>query len=265
MKKNTFNEQEIQSLLKDAQSGEKDAASELVERFQPLVLSIVNKYSRKVNEREDVVQVGMMGLTKAIQKFDLELEGKFISYAVPTIAGEIKRYFRDCTWDVHVPRRVKEFYMHVNKAVNELSEQLQRSPKVSEIAEYLEVKEDVVLETMELMSGYNSLSLEAPVEGGTTDGAPSTYYDYQGIMDDNYEKFEDHLVLKQSLNYLTAQERDIVELLFFENWTQTEVADKFGVSQMHISRMRRKILLKLKNTIRAHDNIDMPQRFSKNA
>ena len=100
---------------------------------------------------------------------------------------------------------------------------------------------------------------------GTTDGAPSTYNDYQGMIDDNYEKFEDHLVLKQSLNYLTAQEREIVELLFFKNWTQTEVADKFGVSQMHISRMRRKILLKLKNTIRAHDHLDMPQRFSKNA
>ncbi|MBM7700453.1 SigB/SigF/SigG family RNA polymerase sigma factor [Kurthia huakuii] len=264
MEKKTFDEKEVQTLLFAAQNDDKEAATKLVERFKPLVLSIVNKYSRKVSEREDVVQVGMVGLTKAIQKFDLSVDRKFISYAVPTIAGEIKRYFRDCTWDVHVPRRVKEFYMHVNRAINDLNEHLQRSPNVNEIAEHLQVKEDIVLETMELMNGYNTLSLEATVDSGAV-GAPSTYYDYQGVVDSNYEKFENHLVLKQSLQYLSTQEREIVELLFFENWTQMEVAHKFGVSQMHISRMRRKILMKLKNMIHVHDGMYSAQYFSKKA
>lgn len=264
MENKTFEENEIQTLLFAAQHHDKEAATKLVERFKPLVLSIVNKYSRKVSEREDVVQVGMVGLTKAIQKFDFTMDRKFISYAVPTITGEIKRYFRDCTWDVHVPRRIKEFYMHVNRAINVLNESLQRSPNVNEIATYLQVKEDVVLETMELMNGYNTLSLEATVDSAS-EGVPSTYYDYQGVIDSNYEKFENHLVLKQTLRYLSPKEREIVELLFFENWTQTEVAHKFDVSQMHVSRMRRKILLKLKNMIHVHEGMYSGQHFSKKA
>lgn len=243
-----LSEDKIALLLEAAQDGNQEAAAVLVRTFRPLVLSLVNKYSRRTSEKEDIIQVAMMGLTKAIQKFDLSTDKKFISYAVPTVVGEIKRYFRDCTWDVHVPRRVKEFYMHVNKAKNVLEEQLERSPRVDEIAVHLQVKEEVVLETMELMGGYNALSLETPLEGDGSERA-ATYYDYEGVKDDNYARVENRLALNKALMDLTPQEREIVDLLFFKEQTQTEVAEAFGVSQMHISRLRRKVLVKLKKII----------------
>lgn len=223
--------------------------TELVNRYQPLVESLASKFSRRNETLEDLVQVGMIGLISAFNRFDESCGSHFESFAVPTIIGEIKRYMRDKTWSVHVPRRVKELGPRVKNAVEHLTVQLQRSPQVAEIAAYLNISEEEVLESMEMARSYNALSVDSPIEIDS-DGSMVTLLDLIGSVETGYERIEQQLVLNKAFDALNERERRIVQMTFFENLSQKQVGEALGISQMHVSRLQRRALHKLKNAIR---------------
>ena len=192
----------------------------------------------------------MLGLLGAIRRYDSEFGRSFEAFAVPTIIGEIKRYMRDKTWAIHVPRRIKELGPKIKSAVETLTIVLQRSPLVSEIANYLEVEEDDVLEAMEMGRSYQALSmdhmLEADSEGGTV-----TLFDLIGQNDDGYEKTDQRLLVKEALSILTEREKEIVQFTYIEQLSQKEAGKILGISQMHVSRIQRKAIKKLQEAIMA--------------
>lgn len=248
---NYASEENIRHWIAEAQNGNCEAKEKLVHNFNPLVMSLVNKYRHSSPEKEELMQIGVLGLLKAIERFDLTAENRFIGYAIPTILGELRRYFRDETWDVHVPRRVKELYKHVNKALYDLYVKYERSPTIPEMATYLEVDEEAILETMELMSGYKALSLETPLDSGSGDGSVTSIYDLHGEIDRDFEKAEEMITANQIFSVLSPLERVVIHSLYMEELTQTKVAEKLNISQMQVSRTRRRALQKLKNAVYA--------------
>lgn len=250
---NYASEQIIREWIEQAQNNDSVAKENLVHNFHPLVISLVNKYRHSSPEKEELIQIGMVGLLKAIQRFDLTASNRFIGYAIPTILGELRRYFRDETWDVHVPRRVKELYNHVNRALHELYVKYERSPKISEIADHLEVDEEAVLETIELMSGYKALSLETPVEANANGSSSASIYELHGEIDCHFEKVEEAITANQIFSVLTPLEKIVIHDLYMDECTQTQVAARLGISQMQVSRTRRRALQKLKNAVYAEE------------
>lgn len=240
---------EVFEWIKAAQRNDEHAKERLIYNFQPLVSSLVQRYSKHLKNNEEIMQVGMLGLIKAVQRFDLQMRNNFMSYAIPTIAGEIKRHFRDCTWDIHVPRYVKENYMHVNKANYALHQLLERKPTHKEIADYLQVEEWRVKEVMELQSYYSALSLESTTVNTSVDDGELTLIDFIGKCDEELEKIEKIITLNVVFSYLTKEERNVLRGLYYENKTQTNLAREMKVSQMHISRVQRRAIRKLKNAI----------------
>ena len=246
---NYASEKQIRQWIADAQNNCTIAKEYLVRNFHPLVISLVNKYRHSSPEKEELIQIGMLGLLKAIQRFDLTVSNRFIGYAIPTILGELRRYFRDETWDVHVPRRVKELYNHVNRALHELYILYERSPTIQEISDHLQVDEEAVLETLELMSGYKALSLETPVETNSNGSTSAAIYELHGEIDAHFEKIEEAITANQIFSVLTPLEKIVIHSLYIEECTQTQVAAKLGISQMQVSRTRRRALQKLKNAV----------------
>jgi RNA polymerase sigma-B factor len=232
------------------ETGDDEAQTNLVLHYERLVQSIARKYSNGKSFHEDIFQVGMLGLLGAIRRYDSEFGRSFEAFAVPTIIGEIKRYMRDKTWAIHVPRRIKELGPKIKSAVETLTIVLQRSPLVSEIANYLEVEEDDVLEAMEMGRSYQALSmdhmLEADSEGGTV-----TLFDLIGQNDDGYEKTDQRLLVKEALSILTEREKEIVQFTYIEQLSQKEAGKILGISQMHVSRIQRKAIKKLQEAIMA--------------
>ena len=174
----------------------------------------------------------------------------FEAFAVPTIVGEIKRFLRDKTWAVHVPRRIKELGPKIKSAVEALTIEMQRSPLVSEIAEYLDTDEELVLEAMEMGRSYQALSmdhtLEADSEGGTV-----TLFDIIGESDDGFERTDHRLVVANALNVLSEREKQIIQYTYIEQMSQKEAGERLGISQMHVSRLQRKAIKKLQEAIMA--------------
>ena len=220
----------------------------LVLHFEGLVHSLARKYSQSRGNHEDLAQVGMIGLLMAAERFDAEFGKTFEAFAIPTIIGEIKRYIRDKTWSVHVPRRIKELGPKINRAVETLTNDLQRSPTVQDIASYLEVTEEEVLETMEMTKSYRALSVDYKHE---SDGEGNTVsiLDLVGLEDEYYEKVDLHMMLEKIFPVLDKREQEILKLIFFENLSQKEVGELLGISQMHVSRLQRKALKKLKEEL----------------
>lgn len=229
--------------------GDREAQEQLVTQFRDLVESVAYKFSRGQELYEDLVQVAMIGLLAAITRYDPEVGRSFESFAVPTIVGEVKRHIRDKTWSVHVPRRIKELGPRIKKAVEQLTINLQRSPLVTEIAEYLEVTPEEILETMEMGRSYQAVSMDSPIES-STEGNPLTLFDLVGTEDEAFEKIDKQLLLEKIFQVLSSREREILELIFFENLSQKQVGDRLGISQMHVSRLQRRALKKLRQTIR---------------
>ncbi|MCH5585389.1 RNA polymerase sigma factor SigB [Shimazuella sp. AN120528] len=229
--------------------GDREAQEQLVTQFRDLVESVAYKFSRGQELYEDLVQVAMIGLLAAIKRYDPEVGRSFESFAVPTIVGEVKRHIRDKTWSVHVPRRIKELGPRIKKAVEQLTINLQRSPLVTEIAEYLEVTPEEILETMEMGRSYQAVSMDSPIES-STEGNPLTLFDLVGAEDEAFEKIDKQLLLEKIFQSLSSREREILELIFFENLSQKQVGDRLGISQMHVSRLQRRALKKLRQTIR---------------
>lgn len=246
----TLDEQAVVKLIEQFQKdGDEKAQEQLVNHFREMVETLASKFVRGSEPFEDLVQVGMIGLLSSIRRYDPKLGKSFEAFAVPTIVGEIKRHIRDKTWSVHVPRRIKELGPRIKAAVEELTTKLQRSPRVSEIAEYLEVTEEEVLETMEMGRSYQAVSVDSPIEANS-DGSQVTLLDLVGTEDDGYDQIDKKLLLEKAFHVLSEREREILRMTFFENLSQKQVGDHLGISQMHVSRLQRRALKKLRQAIR---------------
>lgn len=229
---------------------DEEIQEKIVYRYKDLVGSIARKYSRNSTFHEDLVQVGMIGLLAAVSRYDETFGKTFESFAIPTIIGEIKRFLRDKTWSVHVPRRIKELGPKIKKAVDELTAIHQKSPTIAQIAEYLDVSEEEVLETMEMGKSYKALSVdreaEADSEGGTV-----AILDLIGNEDEGYENIDQRMLLEKVLPILSEREQLILKYTYFENKSQKETGEILGISQMHVSRLLRRSLLKLREAIQS--------------
>jgi len=218
---------------------------ELVVAHLNLVRFLALKFANRGEPLDDLVQVGTVGLLKAIDRFELDRGVEFTTYATPTIVGEIKRYFRDKGWAVKVPRRLQELNLAVNRASEKLAVEFGRSPTVAELARALDATEEEILEAQELGQAYNLLSLDSEVSG-EGDKKSQTLADTVGITDAGLEMLEDRANLEAAFHVLTGRERVIIYLRFYESVSQTEIAKRLNVSQMHVSRLQAKALEKLR-------------------
>jgi RNA polymerase sigma-B factor len=216
----------------------------LVEQYIGLVEFLARRFKNRGEPLEDLVQVGTIGLLKAIDRFDLEREVEFSTYATPTIVGELKRHFRDKGWAVRVPRRLQELHLELTKVVGMLGQELGRSPTVAEIAEACSTDEETVLEGLEIAQAYNFTSLDAPIE--SDDGGSTSFADQLGEQDEHLENLEYRASLAPEITKLPERERTILHLRFFKGLTQSEIADKLGISQMHVSRLLNRTLMQLR-------------------
>lgn len=240
---------DINALIRSHQEeGDQVAQTRLVEHYQKLIESLAYRYSKGKSHHEDLVQVGMVGLLGAIKRFDVSFERRFEAFLVPTVVGEIKRYLRDKTWSVHVPRRIKEIGPKIKNANDELTNRLERSPQISEIADHLEVSEEDVLEAMEMGQSYNALSVDHSIEADK-DGSTVTLLDVMGQSDDNYDLSEKRLILEKVLPILSEREREIIQFTFMEGLSQKETGERVGLSQMHVSRLQRTAINKLRQAV----------------
>ena len=214
------------------------AREELITRYLPLVKSLARRFASRGQAVEDLIQVGSIGLIKAIDRFDLERGVELSTYATPTILGEIKRYFRDKGWAVKVPRALQDLNVRLNRVMEQLTVELKRSPTMTELAAATGVTEEEVVEALESGRAYSSVSIYS---GGTGDEEESLeLLDVLGAEEEAYEVFERRRVLAPAMGRLDPRERLILHLRFFEGMTQTQVAARIGISQMHVSRLIRK-------------------------
>ncbi|WP_232818710.1 RNA polymerase sigma factor SigB [Exiguobacterium flavidum] len=227
--------------------------AQLLARYSDLVEALARKFSRGRPIHDDLVQVGMIGLLAALRRFDKEFGRSFESFAVPTIIGEIKRFIRDKTWSVHVPRRIKELGPKIKKAVEELTTDLQRSPRIDEIAAHLEVSEEEVLETLEMGKSYQALSVDSSIEADQ-EGSTVTLLDLVGKQENGYDSVDQKLILEKAFAVLTDRERSILECAYYRNMSQKETGELLGISQMHVSRLQRRALQKLREAIKVEPN-----------
>ncbi len=236
-------------LLRYHRHGDHGAREELVRRMLPLARRMARRYHRSDESFDDLVQVATVGLIKAIDRFDPARETAFSSYAVPTMLGELKRYFRDNGWAVHVPRGMQERVMQVDGTVKQLSRELGRSPSVAEIAESIGSTAELVLEAMEASSAYDAVSLDSHRFGDDGDG--ETYAESIGAEDERFEMVEYGATIAPTLAALPARDRMVLRLRFVDDLTQAEIAERVGVSQMHVSRLIRRALERLR-TVAEH-------------
>jgi RNA polymerase sigma-B factor len=220
---------------------------ELITMYLNLVRYLASRFRNRGEPIDDLIQVGTIGLIKAIDRFDIDRQVEFTTYATPTIQGEIKRHFRDKGWAIKVPRRLQELSFKVNQAVDVLTQQHQHSPTIPEIAAYLGVSSEEVLEAMETSEAYNFVSLETD-RGG--DGSDSfSILEYVGKDDALMAVIDDRTTLSAAFKKLTPQEQRVLYLRFFEGLTQTEIARQLEISQMQVSRLLRRTLRILRENI----------------
>jgi RNA polymerase sigma-B factor len=249
----------VYELIIDFQKTENQSSQlALVEHYTGLVQTLANKYSKGKSFHEDLKQVGMIGLLGAIRRYDPTIGKPFEAFAIPTIIGEIKRFLRDKTWSVHVPRRIKELGPRIKVAVDALTNEYQRSPKVQEIADYLDVTEEEILETMEMGKSYQALSVDHSIEADS-EGSTVTLLDIVGSQEEGYERVNQKLMLQSVMHVLTDREKDIINCTFIKNMSQKETGEQLGISQMHVSRLQRRAIQKLKEAL----SNDMPPELSK--
>jgi RNA polymerase sigma-B factor len=232
--------------------GDRSAHEQLVQRFTPLARSLARRYAHTSEPFEDLLQVASLGLLKALERFDPEREIAFASFAVPTILGELRRYFRDSSWGVHVPRDLQERALAVGSAQEQLSGERGRAPTVSELAEYLELGSEQVLDALLAGQAYDALPLDAPARCAHDDHDRLTQLDTLGSEDERYELIELDATLIAALKHLPARERTIIRLRFIEELSQAEIGRRVGISQMQVSRLLRRSLAQLRLLAQAH-------------
>jgi RNA polymerase sigma-B factor len=238
------------------EEGDLAARDQLIEQYMSLVRSLARRYAYRGEQLDDLVQIGAIGLIKAIDRFDLERGVELTTYATPNIIGEIKRHFRDKGWSVRVPRGLQELSVQLSRLVEQLTVQLGRSPTIAEIAKEAGVEEEQVLEALESGRAYSSVSLSA---GGVGDeDGDLDPLETIGTEEHQYEVSEDRAVLEPGFRVLDERERRILHLRFFEGLTQSQIAQQIGISQMHVSRLIRRALEKIRDEIAFEE--DTPER-----
>ncbi|AGL18062.1 SigB/SigF/SigG family RNA polymerase sigma factor [Actinoplanes sp. N902-109] len=220
---------------------------EAIRTWLPLARHLAHRYTGRGEPDDDLLQIATLGLIKAIDRFDPSRGIEFVGFAIPTVLGEIRRHFRDRTWSVRVPRRMQELRLAITEASNALTQTLGRSPTVPDIAKHLNITEEEVLEGLEGARAYSARSLSIPV---TEDGS-TTLGDTLGETDHDMELAELRVALGPAMATLEERERTILSLRFFGNLTQSEIAERIGVSQMHISRLITRSLAKLRTQLNA--------------
>ena len=222
---------------------------ELVGRFMPLARRLASRYAGGAEPFDDLVQVASVGLVKSIDRYDPEHGTAFSTFAVPTILGELKRHFRDRGWSVHVPRDLQERILKVERALSELPSRLGRAPTIADIAERLDVTEEEVLEAMHASQGHHSVSLDA--SGSMPDGEePAPLRERIGAEDIGFDTVEYGVAIGEALAETSERDRMILHYRFVEDLTQSEIAERVGVSQMHVSRILRATLDRLREAVR---------------
>src|SRR5690625_3794985 len=243
-------EHDIYEWIKIIQANPDDKVTQekIVKTYEKLVHSLAHRYSKNQSHHEDLFQVGMIGLLVAVKRYDGSFGGTFETFAIPTIIGEIKRFIRDKTWSVHVPRRIKELGPRINRAVDELTNSLQRSPTVADIANHLDESEEAVMETMEMTKSYKALWVDYRHEMDAEGGAISLL-ELVGSDEDSYHQADIHMLLESVLPVLPEREQQILKFLFYDNLSQKEVGELLDMSQMHVSRLQRRSLRKLREVL----------------
>ncbi|GAA2594386.1 MULTISPECIES: RNA polymerase sigma factor SigF [Streptomyces] len=222
------------------------ARNTLIEMNMSLVRFAAGRFRGRGNDMEDIVQTGMIGLIKAIDRFELSREVEFTSFALPYIVGEIKRFFRDTTWAVHVPRRLQELRVELARAREELSSRLDREPTVAELATLMNIGEREVVEGQIASNGYHSSSLDAALTGDGPEHGESVLADFIGVEEDGLRLVEDFHSLAPLMAELSDRDREIIHLRFVEEATQAEIGERLGCSQMHVSRLIKRIITRLR-------------------
>src|SRR3954468_4165041 len=230
------------------EDGDFDARQELIERHVGFVRRLAARYARRGEQLDALTQVGCVGLIKAIDRFDGGYGASLTTYAAPNVLGEIKRHFRDRGWSVRVPREIQELNVKLTKTVDELTTKLGRSPKVEELAQATGSSIEQVLEALESSSAYSALSLS---EGPSPDEEGGGPMETLGGADEHYEQSEQRITLATGIQRLPARERAILHLRFFEGLTQSEIAERVGISQMHVSRLIRTSLDRMRRELEA--------------
>jgi RNA polymerase sigma-B factor len=242
---------EAQKLLRAYhRDGDLSARDELIEAYLPLVKALARRYVGRQEPLDDLVQVGSIGLIKAIDRFDVDRGVELTTYAIPTIIGELKRHFRDKGWSVHVPRRLKELNLQLSHLMEELAVTLGRSPTVAELAAAAKIEEEEAVEALEVGQVYSALSLSGGDEEFEAEPLASI-----GVDDPGYEVMEDRALLGPGLDSLDARERRILELRFYDGLTQSQIAADVGISQMHVSRLIRKALATMREELETPEQV----------
>ena len=242
---NLATESDRELLRRYHEGGDAAAREALVERHLPLVRSLARRYAGRGESLEDIEQVGAIGLIKAIDRYELSREVALTTYATPNVVGEIKRHFRDKGWAIRVPRALQELNGKMGPTIERLTSKLGRSPSIAEIAAEFETTTEQVLEALEAGSAYAPLSLSAP-PGGEDELDPMETI---GTEDVEYERTEDRTSLEPALSALPDREREILRMRFEEGLTQTQIAERVGISQMHVSRLIRRSLERMRTQL----------------
>lgn len=227
------------------QTGDPQLRDRLILSQRNLVSYLARRFMDRGELFEDVMQIGMVGLINALDGFDPARGVKFSTFAIPTISGEIRRYFRDKVWGIRVPRRMQELYAVIQNHVEELTQKLDRSPTYAEIAFSLNIEVEEVVETLEMGNALDPQSLDDHVFG--EDG--SVVADTIGGLDPDLQAYEEHAALQMAMSRLSEKERKVLELAYFEGFSQADIAKRMGVSQMHISRLLRRALTQLRHLL----------------
>jgi RNA polymerase sigma-B factor len=231
--------------LRWADQHDKTAHDELVKRYQGLVRRLASRHGTRHDTFDDHLQVGNVGLLQALARFDPGRGRPFRAFAVPTIAGELLRYFRNTRWALHVPRGLQEDFLLVQRATDSLTARLGRSPTSVELAAEVGLPEEAVLEAIVVRDGYDALSLDAPVQA-SDDGESLDLLDAIGRDEPRYDLVEHRQVIEGAVRALPARERVILGLRFVDDLTQAEIAERLGISQMQVSRRLRRSLARLR-------------------
>lgn len=227
------------------EEGDEEARNQLVVNHLNLVRYLASKFANRGEQLEDLIQVGTIGLIKAIDRFDPNRGLEFTTYATPTIMGEIKRHFRDKGWSVRVPRRLQELSTRISAITDELTTELHRTPSVAEIAERAGTSVEEILEAMESSSAYSSV----PLEGGSDDEDTPSVIDQYASEDEDFSATDDRMLLESVISDFTMREKEVIRMRFEEGLTQSEIADKLGISQVQVSRLLRKTLKRIHDKI----------------
>lgn len=244
-------EEETEELFRRyIESRDRKVRDHLVMMHQNLVRFLAGKFANRGEPLEDLVQVGVIGLINAVDRFDPTRGTKFSTYATPTIVGEIRRHFRDKAWSLKVPRRLQELNLAANKAADDLSQRLGHPPTIQEIAKDIGTSEEETLEAIELGNAYDTVSLDSKLsyEG---ESAPLTLAEFVGDVDGSLQSIETYGDLKQAIECLEPREKAIIYYRFFRDMSQTEVAKRLNISQMHVSRLQQKAVKRLKELLSA--------------